>query len=282
MMLLTYASLAMALTLGVLAADTRIHIVRELVLGFSVLSVLLFTCSDRLSLIISILLIVLLVTCYLLKFTKQKWLYLSLFVICCLFSFLLAIHSIPGIENVQLYNNVTVSEGAPAFNLNANFDKGIAGIVLLLLITSRSSGLIKYVKNWLLIPIVWLVLFFIAWLTGLGWEPKWPEFTLVFFLVNLFFTCIAEEAFFRGFIQQRLQHVMIHFKHGQALALCLTSLLFGLVHFSGGIPFVVLATLAGFGYGVIYNQTGKLSAAILVHFGLNALHFTLLTYPVPL
>ncbi|RDH42812.1 CPBP family intramembrane metalloprotease [Zooshikella ganghwensis] len=236
-----------------------------------------------LTLYTSILLFALLITGYYLKFIKNKLLYNCLFVICGLFSLLLAIHIIPGIENVLLYENVTISENAQTITLYANFDKGIAGVVLLLLISSRSLSSMSLLKYWLLIPLILLTLFLLALTSGLNWEPKWPAFTLEFFLVNLLLTCIAEEAFFRGCIQQRLsQAITRHTKNGSVLALCLTSLLFGLAHFNGGAQLVVLAILAGLGYGIIYKLTGKLSTAIAVHFGLNALHFTLLTYPIPL
>jgi len=42
---------------------------------------------------------------------------------------------------------------------------------------------------------------------------------------------------------------------------------------------VLLATLAGIGYGLAY-RFGGLAAAIAKHFGLNLLHFGLFTYPM--
>ena len=55
--------------------------------------------------------------------------------------------------------------------------------------------------------------------------------------------------------------------------------LFGLVHAGGGPTYVVLATLAGVGYGWVFLRTGRIEASILTHFALNAVHFLGFTYP---
>ena len=39
------------------------------------------------------------------------------------------------------------------------------------------------------------------------------------------------------------------------------------------------ATLAGVGYGVAYQRTRRIEAAMVVHFALNAVHLLLFTYP---
>lgn len=54
---------------------------------------------------------------------------------------------------------------------------------------------------------------------------------------------------------------------------------FGLAHWGPGWQWVLLATLAGIGYGLAYRY-GGLAAAIATHFGLNLLHFGLFTYPM--
>ncbi|MNP62935.1 CAAX amino terminal protease self- immunity [compost metagenome] len=57
------------------------------------------------------------------------------------------------------------------------------------------------------------------------------------------------------------------------------SVLFGLAHIGGGWQWVLLATLAGTGYGIAYHR-GGLAAAVSTHFGFNLLHFGLFTYPM--
>lgn len=42
---------------------------------------------------------------------------------------------------------------------------------------------------------------------------------------------------------------------------------------------MAFATLAGIGYGLAYWRSGRIEAAILTHFAVNAAHFVLFTYP---
>ena len=43
--------------------------------------------------------------------------------------------------------------------------------------------------------------------------------------------------------------------------------------------FLVFAVLAGAGYGLAYQLTGRIEASILVHFLFNLAHLTLFSYP---
>ena len=104
-------------------------------------------------------------------------------------------------------------------------------------------------------------------------------------MTNLFFTCVAEEAFFRGFLQRELGRALVGFGGGQPLAVGGSAALFGLAHWAGGWSYVLLAALAGLGYALAFRASGRIEMAILAHFGLNAVHFLLLsalvTAPAP-
>jgi len=110
----------------------------------------------------------------------------------------------------------------------------------------------------------------VAWaISHVRWAPATPEKLLWFAVANLF-TVIAEEWFFRRWIQQPLQpHV------GGALALLASAALFGLAHFAGGTQFMLLAALAGLGYGAVFWASGSIWAAVLLHLMLNVLRATL-------
>lgn len=110
-------------------------------------------------------------------------------------------------------------------------------------------------------------------------DPKLPSEFILWAWINLFFTCIPEEALFRGFVQRGLQERLGASRHGDVIALAVTSLLFGVAHYAGGSRYVFLATVAGFGYGWIYQRTRAIESSILVHFMVNALHFIFFTYP---
>ena len=43
---------------------------------------------------------------------------------------------------------------------------------------------------------------------------KWTSFFWLWAVTNLFFTCVAEEAFFRGFLQRELSRTLVGFGGG--------------------------------------------------------------------
>ena len=96
---------------------------------------------------------------------------------------------------------------------------------------------------------------------------------------NLFFVCVAEESFFRGLIQGGLANLAPSIFPWKWLPLVVSSSLFGLNHYEGGLPYILLAAFAGTFYGYIYRKTNKIQSSIFVHFGLNLTHFLLFSYP---
>ena len=106
------------------------------------------------------------------------------------------------------------------------------------------------------------------------------KFIPLFFLwalKNLFFVCVAEEALFRGFIQRNLETGLKNIKFGSMIALFIAAFLFGLAHYKGGVVYILLAFIAGIGYGFAYKKTKHIEASILTHFSLNAVHFLFFT-----
>lgn len=63
-------------------------------------------------------------------------------------------------------------------------------------------------------------------------------------------------------------------------ALFISALLFGAAHAGAGPSMIVVATVAGLGYAAAYQWHRRIEAAVLMHFGVNALHFVLFTYPL--
>lgn len=193
----------------------------------------------------------------------------------------LGMHAVPGFNNFRVAHNIVLSPGAAPYTLYLNFDKTIAGLLLLGLLY---PPLIRHGTDWAraaqrAMPIVLLnigLLIIVSLvLNYLRVDPKWPQFFWIWAPVNLFFTCLAEEAFFRGFIQRELQNIF----SSCFVPVTVSGVLFGLAHFAGGWTYVALATLAGLGYAWIYQRTQRIEMSILAHFLLNATHFLLLTYP---
>lgn len=199
----------------------------------------------------------------------------------------LAMHKLPGFRNPLLLDRVLLSEGAAPFTLYANFDKGAVGLVLLALLCRR-------VTSWtelraLLRRTAPVLVLTVAATLGLGLtlgvvgiDAKLPRHALLFITVNLLFTVVAEEAFFRGFLQARLAGALARFSWGPWLAVAVSALLFGAAHLGGGVRYGILAAIAGLGYAWAYQRTQRIEAAILVHIALNAVHFIGFTYPARL
>ena len=108
---------------------------------------------------------------------------------------------------------------------------------------------------------------------------KGPDWSWLWVLTNLLFVCVAEEALFRGFIQEQLSQIFRSQKNGSIWALRIAAILFGLAHFKGGWILVGLAIVAGVFYGLAYKETRRVEAPILTHFAFNLIHFVAFTYP---
>lgn len=199
----------------------------------------------------------------------------------------LAMHKLPGFSNPLLLDHVVLSEGAAPFTLYANFDKGAVGLVLLALLCKRVNSwaelraVLRRTAPVLLLTVAATLGIALA-LGVVGIDAKLPQHALLFISVNLLFTVVAEEAFFRGFVQARLACLLARFNWGAWLAIVLSALLFGAAHLGGGVRYGILAAIAGLGYAWAYQRTQRIEAAILVHIALNAVHFIGFTYPARL
>jgi uncharacterized protein len=110
-------------------------------------------------------------------------------------------------------------------------------------------------------------------------DPKLPSLAIQWLLINLFLTCVFEEALFRGLVQKSLADSVRSHPRWRWLPIAVASTLFGLAHAGGGVAVIVVAGLAGVGYGLAFARTGRVEAAVLAHFVLNATHFFFFTYP---
>lgn len=216
--------------------------------------------------------------------TERPWLRWPLLVLTGVCAFLFALHRIPGFFNPVLADGIRFSPDAPAFALRANADTAVAGIVLMGVYCER----IRTGGAWLaMLRRVWpIVLSTLIVVLGLGcllgfvrFDWKWTPYSLWFLASNLLFTCVTEEAFFRGFLLERLARGMARWRGGALVAAVLSSLLFGLAHARGGPLLMVLATVAGLHYAAAYLASRRIEGAILTHFALNAVHFVAFSYP---
>lgn len=197
-----------------------------------------------------------------------------------------SVHRWPGFHAPVLFTDIRLTPDAARFVLALNFDKGAAGLLLLAACCARVRSWREFASQCPAIAVTAVataaVSIGIAVAAGyVRFEPKWTAAGPAFLLANLFFTCVAEEAFSRGVIQEGLMRLADR-REGPArqwLAIGVSTLLFGLAHAGGGAVWMLVATIAGFGYAVIYARTRTIEGAILVHFVVNAAHFIGFTYP---
>jgi len=199
---------------------------------------------------------------------------------------LLGMHRLPGFHNYVWFDRVVLSKGAVPFTLYVNFDKTLVGIFIL---GFCHQPLLRHAKQWAeaarravaIVPVhIALVAAGAAAIGYLTWQPKWDViYFMRWSLVNLFFVCLSEEAFFRGFIQRELSTALRGTRSGSAIAIGVSAGLFGLAHFGGGASYMVLAAAAGLGYAIVYQRTRSIEMSMLAHFALNTVHFLLFTYP---
>lgn len=200
-------------------------------------------------------------------------------------SLLLALHVGPGFDNPVVIRDVVLSPDAIRYSQYANFDKGVAGVLILgalgvARLGSASGWPTAIGRTWP--TIVGTVAVVMAASLALGFvrfEPRWTPVFWVWAPINLLLTCVSEEAFFRGFLQREIARDLDGRRHGGAIAVAICALLFGIAHAAGGWTYVLLATLAGTGYGLAFQHSGRIEMAILAHFAVNATHFLLFTYP---
>jgi len=199
-------------------------------------------------------------------------------------SLALSVHALPGFNNPKVFDAVRFTANATPFTQYANFDKGAVGLLLLAFFCRRLNDrpdARKRVGSAALIGVVGAAVTLGVGVAAGAVAPdvKLPERFWVFLSVNLLFTCVAEEAFFRGVIQERVATALGDGKWAAYGSVALSAILFGLAHAAGGVAVVVVATIAGIGYATAYARSRTIESAILAHFMLNAIHFVGFTYP---
>lgn len=201
----------------------------------------------------------------------------EIFLVAC--SLALFYHLIPGFNNPLMVVKDKVGPLSSLYSMYYNFDKALVPFLLFVCLPTlfnagsadRKVGISAWVILVLCVPAVLLLAVLLG---GLKIELHMPQWILAFLMANLFFVAMAEEALFRGYLQQRIRQWL-----GTYPALIITAVLFGAAHFAGGMLMMAFATLAGVIYGLAWMWSGRLWVPILFHFGLNLVHLMFFTYP---
>lgn len=204
-------------------------------------------------------------------------------VIVLLLSLALSIHAVPGFHNPKVFDGVRLSADAQPFTQYLNFDKGAVGLLLLAFFCRRAPQP-GVSHRWGVAALIAMAGTVATLALGMAlgvvrWDVKYPDGFWVFLIVNLLFTCVAEEAFFRGVIQDRLASVMGPRPWAVPASVAVSAGLFALAHAGGGPRMIALAGVAGLGYALAYARTRSIESAIGAHLLLNACHFLAFSYP---
>jgi len=216
--------------------------------------------------------------------SSRRWLRAASMVAAAVIAVGLAVHVFPGYQNQALVTGLRLSAGTPPITTFMNFDKASAGLFLLVAFAPRIDTVARLK---LVLPAAAgisaaTVVVVLGLATALGYmapDLKFPDVAPAWLAVNLLFTCVAEEAVFRGLLQERLAAALPARRLWQGLGIAVSAVLFGLAHAAGGQVLVLLAMLAGAGYSLAYAATRRIESAILAHFAVNAVHFLGFSYP---
>lgn len=205
--------------------------------------------------------------------------------IAAMISIALLTHMIAGVHNILLVQNWHGSLDGASMNFYINYDKPFIGLFVLGLLVPLIEGRKRFFIV-LTQSILWFVLTAIV-LIGLAYsfdlvvyDPKIPAITLMWIILQIFFVCIPEEAFLRGFLQHEITKDLHNFASG-FLAILIVSLLSSLLHlfFQPHLSYVFIVFIANIMYGAIFYFTKSIESSILVHFLTNTTHFFFFTYP---
>lgn len=110
--------------------------------------------------------------------------------------------------------------------------------------------------------------------------PKFSEITIVFMVINLLVTCFSEETFYRLIVQQPSERAFAAVRVQRVFGVVVAAAFFTLTHLSGDLKILAVMAVAGTFYAIVYALTRSVSASILTHFLVNAVHFIFLPYPI--
>jgi CAAX protease family protein len=218
--------------------------------------------------------------------TTEGWIRVAWIGLAAVLGLLLGLHVLPGFSNPVVLRDVVLAQGARPYSQYINFDKTLGAVLFLgcsgwtaMQGAARWGAALRRAAPLILATVVGTMAASLA-LAFVRFEPRWLPVFWAWAPINLLTTCVSEEAFFRGLVQNEVQGGFSRvLERRPPHAVVVSAALFGLAHAAGGWQYVLVATLAGCGYAIVYRQTMRLEMTILAHFAVNAAHFLLFTYP---
>lgn len=187
-----------------------------------------------------------------------------------------ALGLLPGAERIELMPPYTDSGGNSIY---ASFNTGKAVIAIALvafmlrLRQSIKAADTPYILAAVAIPLV-------CGVAALGLSAKFSMTIVVAAMVNLLVVCVSEEGFFRWILQRGIDSGLGHWRW---LAVPLVTAVFTFLHtgWAASSAALILVTIAGCCYSLLWYLRQNFWACVLAHWGVNLLHMLALPYPVP-
>lgn len=214
----------------------------------------------------------------------QRWRAFAVNTLVVITAVLAAAHIAPGFSSFTILENTRLSNETGWSSLRFSADKPSIGLFLLLanrdcLCRSFAEFARVLRKSVFAIILGCVSVYFISMQIGfIELDITFSWLILIWFIRNLMFTVIAEEALFRGFLQPRIE-TALDTRTSPYQAMFITAILFGSVHLYGGWQYGLVATIAGVLYGYVFMKTGRLELAIGAHIALNTGHLLFFSYP---
>lgn len=220
-------------------------------------------------------------------FHESKIIRFLSFIFILLVSIGLITHKLPGFHNILFFDAIKISAKSAPYSAYINFDKPFLVLLLLYYYNKRKLYETKFASAFIygiLLGVIAAATLSIlsVYAKFIKFDPKIPEILGIWTIMNLA-VVIAEESFFRGFVQTSimfgLKKYKIQPKYAGFISITLVSIIFGLAHFAGGMNYIIISGIAGLFYGYALYKTGMIESSILVHFLVNLTHICLFTYP---
>lgn len=213
------------------------------------------------------------------KTTLPRYSYHTLAITILISAVVLYQHLLPGFNNILIFDAIQVSKNGAPFTMYFNIDKTLTGLILLFFVIPQENSLkLAFKKAWYLVIIAIFLLIGLALLFNfIKIDFKLYNYFIIWGLNNLFIVAMAEEVLFRGFLQRHLS--LLKIKYSDVISIVISAAAFGLLHWQGGMHYVLYATIAGMMYGLIYQKSNSILFNIISHFLVNLVHIIFFTYP---
>ncbi len=192
-------------------------------------------------------------------------------------SFLLITRILPGFASVSVYENTIFGSNVFPSNLRLHFGRGFTG-VLLFCALARRIGSLADIRNALTaankVPVFILAYFILGSILWYVPDLKFNADVVRYLMANLFFISLADEAFFRLLVQDRLERFFGDSDtESMYLAGVIATVLFALSYYIHGVAIeeAILIFIAGLIYAYAYGKTRRVEISVLAHFAVNGI-----------